>query len=420
LPFTVSASKSCTINITLSPSASGEKKATLTIASSDPVSPSVSVDLSGTAVAPVTINASVTAGSPAGSGSISPQGTILAVPGSSPTFFISPHAGYHIADVVVNGVSKGAVTSVSLPQIAANATITASFAVNTYTVTMNTGAHGIVFGPASAIYGATPSYTIQPDANYHVADIKVDGISRGSGQSLTLPPIFDNVQITTTFTINTFAVSIIPGANGTITGPAIVNYGDSPTYTITPINGYHVTDVVVNGVSKGAVTTFTMPPVTANAAISASFAISPFTITASTDAKGSISPIGNVSVFPGGSQKFTFTPFYGYSIVNVLVDGVPQGAISTYTFNNLASDNHTIKLICIPDGDVNNDGKVDIVDAILALKIAVGQVSPTAINILHGDVAPFDSDKIPVPDKKITVEDALQILRKAVGVTSGW
>ncbi|MBI1933425.1 MAG: T9SS type A sorting domain-containing protein, partial [Ignavibacteriales bacterium] len=64
-------------------------------------------------------------------------------------------------------------------------------------------------------------------------------------------------------------------------------------------------------------------------------------ITSSAGDGGSISPSGNVSVNHGSNQSFTITPTTGYSISDVKVDNVSQGAISTYTFTNVTAP-HTI------------------------------------------------------------------------------
>lgn len=346
-PFTLVPAGSCTVRVSFKPAApAGAKNATLTIASNDPNFPVVAVALSGTAVVQHTLTASVS--SPAGSGTITPSGAVSVIDGGSQTFTITPNVGYHVVDVMKDGVSQGAVSSLTLQSVKADASITATFAINTYTVTMN-------------------------------------------------------------------------AINGTIAGTATVIHGDTASYTITPAAGYHIADVAVDGVSQGAVTTITLSAVTANKVISATFAINTYTITASADAKGSMLPaMGSVSVNHGSNQTFTFVPDPGYSVVNVIVDGVSQGAIPSFTFTNVTNGNHTIKLISIPDGDVNNDGKVDIADALQALRITVGFVVPGATEILHGDVAPLDSVGIPFPDKLITVADALMILRKAVGLTTGW
>jgi uncharacterized repeat protein (TIGR02543 family) len=76
-------------------------------------------------------------------------------------------------------------------------------------------------------------------------------------------------------------------------------------------------------------------------AVSSSFTLSSYTITASAGANGSISPSGAVSVNHGSDQAFTITPNTGYSVSNVLVDGISVGAVTGYTFSNVTA-NHTI------------------------------------------------------------------------------
>ena len=48
-------------------------------------------------------------------------------------------------------------------------------------------------------------------------------------------------------------------------------YGGSQTYSITPTLGYHVADVLIDGLSKGPVTTYTFSNIVANHTISATF-----------------------------------------------------------------------------------------------------------------------------------------------------
>ena len=59
-------------------------------------------------------------------------------------------------------------------------------------------------------------------------------------------------------------------------GVTTVNYGGSQSYTITPDAGYHIADVLVDGSSVGAVTSYNFTNVTANHTISASFAINDY------------------------------------------------------------------------------------------------------------------------------------------------
>lgn len=64
-------------------------------------------------------------------------------------------------------------------------------------------------------------------------------------------------------------------------------------------------------------------------------------IDATAGSGGSISPSGAVQVPAGGSQTFTITPGRGYHIADVKVNGASVGAVESYTFTNVQS-NQTI------------------------------------------------------------------------------
>jgi len=70
-----------------------------------------------------------------------------------------------------------------------------------------------------------------------------------------------------------YVIRSIVGANGNITptGEVLVTEGSDQGFTITPNNGYQVADVLVDGVSVGAVTSFTFTNVQADHSIIVSF-----------------------------------------------------------------------------------------------------------------------------------------------------
>ena len=176
-----------------------------------------------------------------------------------------------------------------------------------------------------------------------MADVLVDGVLGGRGDQLHLHDVTADHTIAATFAIDTYTITATAGANGTISpaGAVAVNYGADQAFTITPSTGYHVADVLVDGVSVGAVTSYTFTNVTADHTIAASFAIDTYTITRSAGANGTISPTGAVSVNYGADQAFTITPDTGYHVADVLVDGVSVGAVTSYTFTDVTA-NHTI------------------------------------------------------------------------------
>lgn len=72
-------------------------------------------------------------------------------------------------------------------------------------------------------------------------------------------------------------------------------------------------------------------------------------------------------------------------------------------------------------GDLNGNGKIDIADAVLALRIAVGSLVPDASQLRIADVAPKPgTEGRALGDGKVTISDALRILKKAVGSISEW
>ncbi|MBL0355448.1 MAG: hypothetical protein IPP72_00500 [Chitinophagaceae bacterium] len=146
-----------------------------------------------------------------------------------------------------------------------------------------------------------------------------------------------------------FAIISSAGANGTISpnGGIIYPTGTNQTFTITPNTGYHIANVLVDGISNaGAVSsgTYTFTNVNASHTISATFAINTYTLVSSSGANGSISPSGSATVNYGSSKSYAITPSAGYSVLDIKVDGVHINPVNSYTFNGISA-NHTISAL---------------------------------------------------------------------------
>jgi 6-phosphogluconolactonase (cycloisomerase 2 family) len=148
--------------------------------------------------------------------------------------------------------------------------------------------------------------------------------------------------VVATFTPQTFTVTPLVWAHGSLSpsNPQTVNYGNTTAFTVTPDTGYHISTVTGCGGSLVG-NIYTTGAITADCTVTASFAITTFTITASAGANGSIAPSGAVTVNSGASQSFTITPNTGYRVADVLVDGSSVGAVTSFTFTNVIA-NHTI------------------------------------------------------------------------------
>jgi len=192
-------------------------------------------------------------------------------------------------------------------------------------------------------------FSIAPNTGNYTASVSVDGsvVATNLGNyTYTFSNVAANHTIAATFAVATYSITPSAGSGGSISPTtAVVNYGGSKIFTITPNSGYKVLDVKVNGTSVGAVSSYTFSNVTANKTISATFTTttsSSYAITASAATGGTISPAGTVAVSGGTSKTYTIVPKYRYRISYVKVDGVSKGAISSYTFSNVAAK-HTIQ-----------------------------------------------------------------------------
>ena len=218
---------------------------------------------------------------------------------------------------------------------------------------------------------ATPNVKISlsTDGGYTFATTLLASTPNDGSESVTLP----NITTTTArikveavgniffdisnsnFSINpsagAFNITAGAGTNGFISpnGTVSVPSGANQTFNITADACYKIASVLVDGVSVGAIPSYTFSNVTTTHSINASFSQITYPITASAGANGSITPGGVTSINCGSSQTYNITPNAGYSIQDVVVDGVSQGAINSRTFTNVSAA-HSITASFVSSG----------------------------------------------------------------------
>lgn len=145
----------------------------------------------------------------------------------------------------------------------------------------------------------------------------------------------------------TWTVTASAGAHGTVTpsGALPVADGGTQQLNLAPATGYYVASITVDGVTSTDPNDwqqdqYSFTNITANHTFACTFAAITSQITVSAGAHGSISPTTAAYSY-GASQTFTITPDASYSVLDVTVDGVPQGAITSYAFTNIITA-HTI------------------------------------------------------------------------------
>ncbi|MCQ2283500.1 MAG: fibronectin type III domain-containing protein [Bacteroidales bacterium] len=283
-------------------------------------------------------------------GTVSPTTHTYAY-GATPTFTITPNAGYGIENVTVDGASVGTPATYTFAALNADHTLAATFAQYEYTITAIAGNGGNITpaGVTPMFYNGDQTYTIAAATGYHIEDVYVDGASVGAVTTYTFTDVQANHTIAATFAPNEYTITVNQPANGNINpGTMTVLYGATPTFVITPATGYNVatitlngTNVMANATNVNGTYTYTLPAVAANQTLTATMTLKTFTITATAGANGSIAPAGTATVNYGETKAYTITPANGYVIDNVTVDGMTMGAVSAYTFVNVVA-NHTI------------------------------------------------------------------------------
>ncbi|HOH21914.1 MAG TPA: fibronectin type III domain-containing protein [Bacteroidales bacterium] len=286
-------------------------------------------------------------------GTVTPAGATTLNYNEDLTYTITPNAGYHIVDVLVDGMSVGAVSQYNFVDVQENHTISATFAINTYTITASINGNGTITpaGVTTVNHGGNQTYTITPALGSLIMDVLVDGVSQGAITSYTFTNITANHVIYVVTNTATFNITVTQPNHGTITpGSHTVLYGATPTFTVVPNTGYNVSAVQVNGSSVAitpnniGVVTHTLNPVSANVTIAATMAIKTYTITASAGANGTITPSGTATVnYGASSQVYQFNPAAGYVVDNVTIDGIAMGALPSYQFAHVTA-NHTINV----------------------------------------------------------------------------
>jgi len=138
-----------------------------------------------------------------GGGSINPSGPVNVAHGTDATFAVNPADCYHVADVLVDGVSQGPKTTYTFMDVRADHTIQATFAQNMYTITAAAappeGGTISPAGPVPVVCGNSQAFSISPNEGYLLEDVIVDGSSQGAVLSYTFFNVRSDHLITAKF-----------------------------------------------------------------------------------------------------------------------------------------------------------------------------------------------------------------------------
>jgi len=296
-------------------------------------------------------------------GTIAPLGTHTYNHGSSQLYTITPNLGYEIDQVLVNGVNvQSAVTggTYTFTNITANHTISASFKLKQYTLTLNPSTGSV----------STPSITV----TYNTAIGSIPNATQANcifkGWFIGTTQLFPYTIWTYTSDQTAIAIFDYPivatnsnPALGSITPSGTVNYslGQTVTYTCTPIAGAHITTVVVDGMTMFTGNnedteeyTYTFENINDFHTIHVGFAMNCYAMNPNNIlGEGTTVTMVPANCVPhGGNVTFNIKADC-YQISQILVNGVDQGVSSGYlysfTMNNVTGSLPLIEVNTVLD-----------------------------------------------------------------------
>ena len=171
----------------------------------------------------------------------------------------------------------------SKPDMIKANTVTATYTQYTITAAAGTGGTITPSGATQVYKGDNAAFTITANNGYHIDDVLVDNVSVGAVSSYPFEDVAADHTISVTFEKNSggsvtptptrYTITAEAGEGGSISpsGKVRVDRGDDQTFRITPDDGYEIADVLVDGKSVGAVSSYTFENVRASHTIEVVF-----------------------------------------------------------------------------------------------------------------------------------------------------
>ena len=274
--------------------------------------------------------------------------------GDNMSYTFDPDPNYQVVDVVIDGVSMGAITSYEFIHVTDTHDVVVSFGPIMYTLTATSNIAACTITPADTTVqaGKNVNYTLTVATGYRLENVLANGEEvtvNNNTNTFTIEDVQSNYTIFANFVSERVTVTVAEGEHYTITpGTQTYAYGATPSYMIVPEVGYEITEVtagnaIVEVTYNNGIGTFTLDTLRQDVTLSAEAVKKHFTITVIAPEHGTITP-ADTTVEYGDNVTFTITPDDYYIISDVKVDGSSRGALSTYTFYNVTS-NHTITAV---------------------------------------------------------------------------
>ena len=224
-----------------------------------------------------------------------------------------------------------------------------------FVVTLTAGNGGTIqpSGTVAVSEGASLTFALSAESCYEASQVLVNGsMVTLSDNTYTLSNIQEDIDVVALFDpVAPYVITATSGEGGSLTpeGPIQVPCGSNVIFTALPDEGYELVDIIVDGVSRGALLSYSFADVQQNHDIHAVFVeqgnaycLPPALVETTTERKNvtiSWSPVAGATdygVFRDGSQITIVTGDYHYVDEN-LPDGRHCYAVMSYCVNDFST-----------------------------------------------------------------------------------
>ena len=257
-------------------------------------------------------------GSVTGSGSFSH--------GSNPSISATPDTGYSFIGWNGEGTADPNASSTTVDMSEAR-TLSASFSLNSYDLTVLAGSGGSVTGSGSFSHGSNPSISATSDTGYSFNGWSGEGTADPNASSTTVDMSQARI-LSASFSLNSYDLTVLAGSGGSVSGSGSFSHGTNPSISATPDTGYSFNGWNGEGIADPSAPSTTVDMSQARS-LSASFSLNSYDLTVLAESGGSVSGSGS---FPHGSLvNVSATPNSGYSFVQWVGAGISDSTAPNTT-----------------------------------------------------------------------------------------
>ncbi len=300
------------------------------------------------------------------------DGSLVVYHGTAPTIEIYPDRGWVIEEVLIDGVANEEAKEngyYTFPAIDDNShSIEVTFKREAYSISYWIDRHGTISSDYEwyngdygyVRIGDDVTFTFAPIADgqgnyYEIETVYIDGVVNDEAKDAGTYT-FENVQANHSIDVYcssdpviTHDVTATSGENGSISPEGVVHIreGNTKRFDFIPDDGYEVDKVFVDGVEITNLATkeyYNVANITEDRTIHVTFKKLPVYYDVNVIVSGhntsahAVSPKGTIPVLEGEEFTVTFSPFAGYEVEKVLVNGLEIPADGTYTIGTVSMD----------------------------------------------------------------------------------